>query len=85
LAELGVNTVVNLRGADARTRSDEAEARALKLNYYNVPLPVWGRPDDAVVRRVLEIVVAQENGRVFIHCKDGVDRTGMIVALHRIT
>lgn len=85
LAELGVNTVVNLRGAGARTRIDEAEARALGLNYFNIPLPVWGRPGDAGVRIVMKIVAAPESGRVFVHCKDGVDRTGTIVALHRIT
>lgn len=84
LAELGINTVVNLRGASARTRSDEAEARTLGLNYFNVPLPVWGRPDEARVRRIVEIIAAPESGRVFVHCKDGVDRTGTVVALYRI-
>lgn len=84
LAELGINTVVNLRGASARTRSDETEARTLGLNYFNVSLPTWGRPDDARVRQVIEIIAAQESGRVFVHCKDGVDRTGTVVALHRI-
>ena len=85
LAELGIDTIVNLRGASARTRSDEAEARALGLNYFNVPLPVWGRPDEARVRRVVEIIAAPESGRVFVHCKDGVDRTGTVVALYRIS
>jgi protein tyrosine phosphatase (PTP) superfamily phosphohydrolase (DUF442 family) len=85
LAELGFVTVVNLRGASERTRADEAEARALGLNYFNVPLPVWGRPDDARVRRVFEVIAAPESGRVFVHCKDGVDRTGTVVALYRIS
>lgn len=85
LAELGVNTVVNLRGADDRTRSDGAEARALGMNYFNVPLPRWGRPDDAAVRRVLEIIDAPESGRVFVHCRDGVDRTGTVAAIYRMT
>ena len=84
LAELGIDTIVNLRGASERSRSDEAEARTLGLNYFNVPLPVWGRPDEARVRRVVEIIAAPESGRVFVHCKDGVDRTGTVVALHRI-
>lgn len=84
LAELGINTVVNLRGASDRTRSDEAEARSLGLSYFNVPLPTWGRPDDARVRLVAEIIAAPESGRVFVHCKDGVDRTGTVVALYRI-
>ena len=85
LAELGVNTVVNLRGADERTRADEAEATALGLRYFNIPLPVWGRPEDDRARRALEIIAAPESGRVFVHCKDGVDRTGTVVALYRIT
>lgn len=85
LAELGINTIVNLRGTSASTRSDEAEARALGLNYFNVPLPVWGRPDEARVRRVIEIIALPESGRVFVHCKDGVDRTGTVVALQRIS
>src|SRR6185503_13109737 len=65
LRELGINTVINLRGASAQTRAEEAEARALGLNYFNIALPNWGRPQDARVRRILEIIVAPENGRVF--------------------
>jgi len=85
LRELGINTVINLRGASAQTRAEEAEARALGLNYFNIALPNWGRPQDARVRRILEIIVAPENGHVFIHCRSGVDRTGMIVAMYRMT
>ena len=85
LASLGINTIINLRGPGEHTRADEAEAKSWGLNYFNIPLPVWGRPNDAAVLRVMEIITAPESGRVFIHCKDGVDRTGMIVALHRIT
>jgi hypothetical protein len=81
---LGINTVINLRGANNVTRAEEAEARAQGLNYYNVALPTWGRPQDARVTRILEIIAAPENGKVFIHCKDGVDRTGMIVAIYRM-
>ena len=85
LRELGINTVINLRGASDRTRAEQAEVRAAGLNYFNVSLPNWGRPQDARVARILELISAPENGRVFIHCKDGVDRTGMIVAMYRMT
>ena len=84
LPSLGVQTVINLRGASARTRADETEARALGLRYFNLPLPTWGRPPDARMRLILDIIAAPESGRVFIHCKDGVDRTGTVVALHRM-
>ena len=84
LADIGINTIINLRGTNAQTRADEAEARSLGLNYFNIPLPIWGRPNDGDVRRILEIITAPESGRVFVHCRDGIDRTGMIVALYRI-
>jgi protein tyrosine/serine phosphatase len=85
LRELGIDTIVNLRGASDRTRAEAAEARALGLNYFSVALPNWGRPQDERVQQILMIINAPQNGRVFVHCKDGVDRTGTIVALHRIT
>lgn len=85
LRELGINTIINLRGASKQTRAEEAEARALGFNYYNVALPNWGRPKDARVTRIMELIDAPENGRVLVHCKEGVDRTGMIVAIYRMT
>lgn len=85
LRDLGINTIINLRGASSRTRAQEAEARATGLNYFNIGLPNWGRPQDARVQRILEIIAAPENGRVFVHCRTGVDRTGTIVALYRMT
>ena len=85
LRDLGVNTVINLRGASDRTRAEEAEARALGLNFYNIALPNWGRPQDERVARIMELIDAPENGRVFVHCKDGVDRTGSIIAIYRMT
>ncbi|HEY0726879.1 MAG TPA: dual specificity protein phosphatase family protein [Pyrinomonadaceae bacterium] len=85
LRELGINTIINLRGASATTRAEEAEARALGFNYFNVALPNWGRPQEKRVARVMELIVAPENGRVLVHCKDGVDRTGTIVAVYRMT
>jgi len=85
LRELGVNTVINLRGASDRTRSEEAEVRALGLNFYNIALPNWGRPQDDRIARIVELINAPESGRVFIHCREGVDRTGLIVAIYRMT
>lgn len=85
LRELGINTIINLRGTSKTTRAEETEARALGFNYFNVALPNWGRPKDTRVERILALLAAPENGKVLVHCKDGVDRTGMIVAIYRMT
>lgn len=38
LARLGVKTIVNLRPGDKRSQTEEQEARALGLRYFNVPI-----------------------------------------------
>lgn len=85
LAQLGVKTIVNLREEDGLARSEEAEARAAGLRYFNVPLKRAGRPTDQQVERALAILNTAENQPVFVHCHLGVDRTGLIVAVYRIT
>ena len=85
LRGLGVRTIINLRGEDERSRAEEAEARALGLRYFGVPMAGHARPTDAQVARVLEIIDAPENQPVFVHCKRGADRTGTIIALYRVT
>jgi tyrosine-protein phosphatase SIW14 len=84
LARLGVKTIINLRGADERTRAEEQEALALGLRYYNIPLPGLSRPDVATVERVLGLIGDARAQPIFVHCKRGSDRTGTIIACYRI-
>lgn len=84
LRELGIDTIINLRGGSKDTRAEGDRAQELGINYFNIALPNWGRPQNERVRRILLIIGAPQSGRVFVHCKDGVDRTGTIVALHRM-
>lgn len=84
LAEMGIKTVINLRGADRSTKAAEAEAREAGVAYFNIPMQGLARPSDEQVARVLEIINAPENWPVLIHCKRGSDRTGTVVAVYRI-
>jgi uncharacterized protein (TIGR01244 family) len=84
LAELGIKTIINLRGASEQTRAAQAETEAAGLRYFNIPLPNLGRPTDEQVARVMAIIDAPENWPVFIHCQRGSDRTGTIIAVYRI-
>jgi protein tyrosine/serine phosphatase len=85
LASLGIKTIINLRGEDAGTRAEQKEAEALGLRYFNVPLPGLSRPSNEQVERALALINASENQPVFVHCHHGEDRTGVIVAVYRIT
>jgi tyrosine-protein phosphatase SIW14 len=85
LGALGIKTIVNLRGQGEGARAEEAEARAAGLRFFNIPFDRAGRPDDAEVKQVLDIIDTPEYQPVFVHCKQGVDRTGTVIAIYRIT
>jgi tyrosine-protein phosphatase SIW14 len=85
VAALGIKTVINLRGEDEQTRLEETEAKAAGLRYFNVPLPSLGRPKDEQVERVLALINDPQNWPVLVHCHHGEDRTGIIIAVYRIS
>jgi len=85
LAELGIKTIINLRGEDDLARAEQREAEAAGLHYYAIAMPGLSRPGDQQVAHALALIGAEENGPVFVHCKRGADRTGTIVAVYRIT
>ena len=84
LKELGVTTVVNLRDDDARARAEAEEAKALGLRYFNIPLSNFHRPSDKTVEDVLKILGSPDHQAIFVHCKRGSDRTGLIIAIYRM-
>lgn len=79
LKELGVRTVISLRGSDA----DSAKLRGLGIRYVNIPCSAWAM-DDREVAEFLKIVADPANRPVFVHCHRGADRTGCAVAAYRI-
>jgi uncharacterized protein (TIGR01244 family) len=84
LADFGIRTIINLRGASDETKAEEAEAKKLGLRYFNIPMSSAGRPTDDQVKRVIDVIEAEENAPVLIHCRRGSDRTGAIIAIYRI-
>jgi uncharacterized protein (TIGR01244 family) len=85
LAALGIKTVLNLRVADERSRAEETEARAAGMRFFNIPMEGLDRPRDEQVEHALEIINDPANQPVFVHCKHGADRTGVIIAIYRMT
>lgn len=84
LAELGIKTIINLRGESDETRAEGIEAKSMGMAYFSIPMSAAGRPTDEQVKRVFAIIEEKKKGPVFIHCRRGSDRTGAIVAVYRI-
>jgi tyrosine-protein phosphatase SIW14 len=83
LAKSGVRTVIDLREADGRSSSEESVVKATGMKYVNVPMTGLTPPTKAEITKILKIL-EDSAGAVFVHCKRGADRTGVVIASYRI-
>jgi tyrosine-protein phosphatase SIW14 len=82
---LGVKTVIDLRLEDEHPTKQEAKAvEAAGMRYFNVPMHGVVAPSDEQVARVLALLDSSADGSVFVHCRRGADRTGIVVACYRM-
>lgn len=77
----GIKTLINLRGdTDGFESAFAAENR---LNLFSFDLSASRPPTEADVERFLAILNDERNHPLLIHCRNGVDRTGYMLALYR--
>ena len=86
LKKLGVKTIVNLRLL--HSDRDEIKKAGLDLDggdigYERIRMEAWDADEDEVVR-FLEVMADPARRPVFVHCKHGADRTGMMCAVYRV-
>lgn len=81
LKALGVKNVLNLESSDDSIEPTEE----LGFNVMRVPLPpLLAKPDKGALAEIVEILQDPKSYPLFIHCKQGRDRTGLVVALYRV-
>jgi protein tyrosine phosphatase (PTP) superfamily phosphohydrolase (DUF442 family) len=80
LKKLGVDIIVDTHANDT---SEEKDARTLGMKYVAIPWHCpW--PKDEVFAKFLKVLHANKGKKVFVHCRLGDDRTGMMVAAYRM-
>jgi protein tyrosine phosphatase (PTP) superfamily phosphohydrolase (DUF442 family) len=84
LAKIGVKTVIDLREADGRSQAEQGVVTGAGMKYVNVPMTGLTPPTEAEIARILGILEDDSAGAVFVHCKQGADRTGAVIAAYRI-
>jgi tyrosine-protein phosphatase SIW14 len=84
LAAMGVRTIVDLEDDGDAVATERGWAASLGLEHRNAPMNGQKTPNDAMVDELLALFVDEQAGPVFVHCQEGVDRTGVIVGLYRV-
>jgi tyrosine-protein phosphatase SIW14 len=82
LSEMGVNIVIDARlsGRDKESK----QVNALGMQYVSIP---WHClfPTDEKMARFLAVLRENHGKKVFVHCRYGDDRTGMMIAAYRMS
>ncbi len=81
---MGVGLVINFRQNRSETALEKDQAEALGMEYISIPWSAHDAPSNAKVAEFLEAIRAHPTTKVFVHCKLGADRTGVMVAAYRI-
>ncbi len=84
LKKLGIEIVVNFRKRSDGTEAERRIVESLGLRYVSIPWSAWGQPENKQVAEFLELLRANPEKKIFVHCRAGADRTGVIVAAYRI-
>ncbi len=79
LRALGVKTVVNLRTFS----SDRSECEEHELGYVHITCQA-SEPEDEEVVAFLRVATDRDTWPIFVHCRHGADRTGLMCAIYRM-
>ena len=80
LKKLGINVIIDTHAND---ETEEKIVEGLGMKYVAIP---WHcpRPHDKVFAEFLQVLHENKGKKVFVHCRLGADRTGMMVAAYRM-
>lgn len=81
LSKMGIKTVINLR----YTHSEKKVVESAGMKSIEIPINTFKRIDSKTVSKVVRLMTDPENQPVYVHCKLGQDRTGMIIAIYRMS
>ena len=84
LADRGVKTIVDLQEAGDRAHDEKKLVKALGMDYINIPMKGMTTPTEKQISHALKALNDNSNAPVFIHCKRGADRTGVVIACYRV-
>lgn len=85
LKDLGIRTVITMRWSSEILRTERKAVQDLNLNYVPIPLSYWTMPTRKDIERFFSVIADESLHPIFLHCKHGCDRTGMFIAMYRMT
>jgi uncharacterized protein (TIGR01244 family) len=83
LAALGIKTVIDLQG-DGDNHNEHQLVQAAGMKFHRIPMFTRTEPTAAQLSQFLQIVNDPAQQPVYVHCKGGKHRTGVMTAVYRM-
>lgn len=84
LKALGIDTIIRFSTGEEFIAGERERVEALGLRFVSLPWRTADTPTLEQVGTFLNLMRDHPDWTVFVHCREGVDRTGVMVALYRI-
>ena len=84
LAKIGIRTVLDLRGGPVHEPREKKEVEAAGMQYVGIRLSGLFAPTYGEMSRILSVLQDAKLRPVFVHCRRGDDRAGMVIACYCI-
>jgi tyrosine-protein phosphatase SIW14 len=81
---MSIRTILDLEDNGRVVKDEVGWAAALGMKEIAAPIASRAQPDSSSVQLALDTLADSANMPIFVHCAKGQDRTGAIIALHRI-
>ena len=85
LKSFGIDTVVRFNPEGQNMAAEKAQVESVGMNFVTFPWSGFGEPTHEQVVSFLALLRDNPDSKVFLHCRLGADRTGVMVALYRLT
>jgi len=85
LKKMGIDIVVNLRHDTAEIIREQVLVQTQGMQYLSIPWRGSNNPSVAQIVQFLELLRANPDKKVFVHCERGAERTGVMVATYRMS
>jgi len=84
LKQMGIETVVSFRHEKGENTLERRAVEGLGMRFVSLPWHAWENPTDQQVSQFFALLSSSRHSKVYVHCQQGRDRTGTMVALYRV-